>query len=94
MINVRSGSTAARRRRSDNVAGRPIIVIASELQNLLKCDLSEQVSVFERGGSEAWTTIVAVSTVKTHLQRIFVKPGYHRQSELMALSASMRLPIE
>ncbi len=36
---------------------------------------------------------VRESTVKTHLQHIFAKTGAHRQSELVALAASLTLPI-
>jgi DNA-binding CsgD family transcriptional regulator len=32
---------------------------------------------------------VAVSTVKTHLQAVFIKTGTHRQAELTALLARM-----
>ncbi|KKB12438.1 hypothetical protein VE25_07785 [Devosia geojensis] len=36
---------------------------------------------------------VRESTVKTHLQHIFAKTGTHRQSELVALAASLTLPV-
>ena len=36
---------------------------------------------------------ISLSTAKTHLQRIFDKTGCHRQADLVALAASMRLPI-
>ncbi|MDQ8729815.1 helix-turn-helix transcriptional regulator [Bradyrhizobium sp. LHD-71] len=37
---------------------------------------------------------VGISTVKTHLVRLFDKVGVHRQADLVALGASFALPIE
>lgn len=36
---------------------------------------------------------IALSTVKTHLLRVFEKTGYSRQAELVKLAASMSLPF-
>ena len=41
----------------------------------------------------AATLGVAVSTVRTHLLRLFDKTGTHRQADLVALVASFSLPL-
>ena len=57
-------------------------------------------SIAERfGPREGWSAMksaalgVAVSTVRTHLLRLFEKTGTHRQADLAALLASFSLPI-
>ena len=55
--------------------------------------------VFQKVASGASPTEIAtefgagVSTVRTHLIQIFAKTGCHRQAELVALAASLKLPI-
>lgn len=36
---------------------------------------------------------IAVGTAKTHLLQVFAKTGCHRQAELVALAASLKLPV-
>ena len=53
----------------------------------------ELIGTGQTNAEVAATLGVAVSTVRTHLLRLFEKTGSHRQADLVALLASFSLPL-